>query len=744
MKIGIDLLPLQSDPKRRGISNFAYNTIKELLALDQSNEYTFFNAKDVNVEFIEEHSHSAQIIKEEITPERSANLDLFIFTSFFDFEKKFVDPSSLKCKVVIIVYDIIPVVLWESYIEFFPSKVKYEYFRRLALIRECDKILTISQAVKKDLIELLEMPENSIDVIYAGIDSKSKIPDNESQKFSALKEKYNIAGKYVFSVPSMDVRKNIFGLIEAYGLLSQSIKSGYQLVISNELTSDYERKLRDHARKCKISDQELIFTNYVSEEELTLLYKNSSLFVFPSFNEGFGLPVLEAMQYGIPVITSDLSSLPEVVEDAGILVNPYNTKDIANEMANILTNTDLQAELSENGKIQSKKFSWARTAQLALSACESYYKSKRILRLGMVTPWNVKCGIAEYSKYLIEKLPDLRITVFANHDNLLVDADGLNVIRCWESPLNQFDTLYNQIVQKMIDIVHFQFNFSLFGLSNLIILKNKLQKSGMKVIITFHGTQNVKIGSEEIKLGDYSKELRTFDKIIVHTESDRKRLDDLGVKENVVIIPQGIKTINEHVALKGKENRSFKNFPIIATFGFCLPHKGIFESIQAISLLKREYKDILFLVLSALYPVNESQEYLEKCQKEVRELGLTTNVLFFPNFINEESVFELLQTSDIIVMPYTTTQESSSAAVKFTFAAMKPVIVSDLSIFSEYNEEVYKISQPTPKEIANAIKSVLIDDKLYKKFVEKISERIMIENWEAIAKRYCREIIKSI
>lgn len=743
MKIGIDLLPLQSDPKRRGISNFAYNTIKALLSSDQSNEYIFFNAKHVNVEFIKDRCHTAQIVKGEITPEWSANLDIFIFTSFFDFEKKLVNPSSLKCKVVIIVYDIIPIVLWDNYIEFFPQKIKYEYFRRIALIRECDKILTISQAVKKDLIELLEIPENSIDVIYAGIDSNNKILDNESQKFSVLKEKYHINGKYIFSVPSMDVRKNIFGLIEAYGLLSSSIKNEYQLVVSNELTPHYEKKLRDHARLCKILDQQLILTNYVSEEELILLYKNSNLFVFPSFYEGFGLPVLEAMHYGIPVITSNLSSLPEVVEDAGILVNPYNTKDIANEMVNILTNSELQVELSEKGTKQSKKFSWAHTAQLALSSCESYVKSNHILRLGMVTSWNVKCGIAEYSKYLIEKLPDLRITIFANHDNLLVEADGLNVIRCWDSPLDRYDSLYEEITRKKIDVVHFQFNFGLFGLSNLIRLKNKLQKSGIKVLITFHGTQDVKIGSENIKLRNYSKDLQTFDKIIVHTEADRKRLEYIDVKENVVIIPQGMKNI--HTAPKYKEEgQGFKNFPIIATFGFCLPHKGIFESIQAISLLKKEYNDILFLILSALYPVNESHAYFERCQKEIQNLDLSKNILFFPNFFDEDRIFELLQTADILVMPYTETRESSSAAVKFTFAAMKPVITTDLSIFSEYKEEVYKIPECNSEEIANGIKSLLNDSNLYEKFVEKIGERVMQENWEAVAKKYCEMVLNLI
>jgi glycosyltransferase involved in cell wall biosynthesis len=735
MKIGIDLLPLQSDPKRRGISNYTYNLIIELLQLDRNHQFIFFNANDVNVEFIKKHSHDALIIKGKITPKLSENLDLFIFTSFFDFEKKIVDPSSLKCKVAIIVYDIIPIVLWENYVDFFPRKLKYEYFRRIALIRECDKILTISQAVKKDLIEILEIPENSIDVIYAGIDLNNNIPDNESQKFATSKEKYHIKNKYIFSVPSMDIRKNNFGLIEAYGLLSSSIKNEFQLVISNELTADYEKKLRDHARKLKISDDELIFTNYVSDSELALLYKNSSLFVFPSFYEGFGLPVLEAMHYGIPVITSNLSSLPEVVEDAGVLINPYNPEDIANEMTKILINTDLQAELSEKGKVQSEKFSWTYTAQLALNSFEAY-NSGRTVRLGMVTTWNVKCGIAEYSKYLIEKIQGLRTIIFGNYDNLLTEEDGLNVIRCWDNQLNQFDVLYKEIIRNKIDVVHFQFNFGLFNLSNLIKLKNKLQKSGKKVIITFHATQDVKIGSEYIKLRNFSKDLRTFDKIIVHTEADRRRLDSIDVNENVVIIPQGMKTIEGYHPLNNGVKKKFKNYPIISTFGFCLPHKGHLESIQAISLLKKEYNDILFLVISALYPIDESRKYLERCQKEVKDLDLTNNVLFFPNFMNEEKIFELLQLSDIAILPYTTTKESSSAAVKTTLAAMIPVIVTDLPIFSEYNEEVYKISQSNPDEIATAIKSLLNDDELYKKYVEKINERIMAENWKAVAKKY--------
>jgi glycosyltransferase involved in cell wall biosynthesis len=736
MRIGIDLLPLQSDPKRRGISNFVYNLIKEMVKIDLKNEYYLYNANKVSLDFINNDDHRIQLIKTEISLKESERLDLFIFTSLFDFENKFVEPSSLLCKTIVIVYDIIPIILWDNYIEFFSNETKIEYFRRIISIRKCEKILTISQSVKKDLIEILEIPENVIDVIYAGIDQNGDISDNNPLSFKELKQKFSIKNKYIFSVPSMDFRKNIFGLINAYSLLPEKFKSEFQLVISNEMTNDYKKMLFDYAEKQNLTKNELILTDYVSERDLKVLYKNASLFVFPSFNEGFGLPVLEAMHYGIPVVTSNLSSLPEVVGTAGYLVNPYNSSEISQAMEAILINSELQKDLCEKSKIQAKNFSWEKTAQLALTSCYNCYNSEKKIRLGLITPWNTKCGIAEYSKYLIEGISDLRILILANYESNLVNHDGLNVKRCWKLGSDNYEFLFDIIINNNLNIVHIEFNFGLFDLSNLIKLRKRLSKVNIKVIITFHATQDVKIGNWEVSLSNFVSELMTIDKIIVHTDGDRKRLEDFGLIRNVTVLPQGIKKFDFIPTEKTREELNITQTPVIAAFGFLLPHKGILECIEAISILKKVYPDIIFLIVSALYPIDESKIYLERCRHAATKSGLEKNIIFFPEFMNDFKSNAILQASDIVVLPYKDTQESSSAAAKFALSAKRPLIVTDIPIFNEYDGEVYKIKMCSPKEIASGIQKVWNNKDEQLRLVNNIEIKIASENWAIITKEY--------
>lgn len=740
MKIGIDLLPMQSDPKRRGISNFVYNLIKEMVKIDVKNEYYLYNAKKVSLDFINNNDSRIQLIKTDISPKESERLDLFIFTSFFDFEKRIIEPTDLLCKTIIIVYDIIPIILWDNYIEFFSNETKLEYFRRINSVRKCDKILTISESVKKDLIEILEIPENAIDVIYAGIDQNDNIFDNDKQLFEKLKQKFLIKNKYIFSVPSMDFRKNIFGLINAYAQLPEKLKNEFQLVISNEISEDYKKMLYNHAAKANLTDDELILTNYVTEIDLKILYKNANLFVFPSFNEGFGLPVLEAMYYGIPVVTSNLSSLPEVVGDAGVLVNPYNTNEISQAMEAILNDSELQKNLIAKSKIQAKKFSWNKTAQLTLTTCEDYYHSEKRIQMGLVTPWNARCGIAEYSKYLVEGIHDIRIVILANYEENLINPDGLNVERCWTASWtassDNYNLLYNKIVKNRLDLVHFEFNFGLFHLADLMKLISRLKNKDISVMITFHATKNVKISNVNLSLSSLIADLQTFDKIIVHTENDRKRLENFCLIKNVTLLPQGIKKFKFIPTNQIREELHITQFPVIAAFGFLLPHKGILECIKAIAILQKEYPDILFLVVSALYPIDESKNYFEKCRNTVLKSGLEKNVIFFPEFMDDVKSNTILQASDIIVMPYQQTNESSSAATKFALSAKRPIIVTDIQIFDEYNDEVFKINTGSPEDIADGIQKVLKDKELQQNLVNKVENRIKAENWNRITQEY--------
>ena len=126
----------------------------------------------------------------------------------------------------------------------------------------------------------------------------------------------------------------------------------------------------------------------------------------------------------------------------------------------------------------------------------------------------------------------------------------------------------------------------------------------------------------------------------------------------------------------------------------------------------------------------------------MQELGLKNHVIFFPEFLDENEIFNLLRKSDVILMPYTKTQESSSAAVKFAFAAHKPILVTDLPIFSEYHDEVFKISKCTPADIYEGIEMILEHDELKQKLVNRITEKIMQENWDAVAQTYKELIVE--
>lgn len=739
MKVGIDLSPLRSDPKRRGVSNYVHSIVRTLIKIDGKNEYYFFNTKNVSTDFLGSNFPKERIFSGEITSEISNDLDLFVITNYFDFSKKLINQKDLKCKTVGIVYDLIPIIFWDHYL----GGIEKEYFKRLRKIYESDHILTISESAKGDISEILKIDEKKVDVIYAGFEESTK-ENEEPGVCKKIFDKYKITSDYIFSVPSMDYRKNIVGLIEAYSLLPENIKDMYQLVITNEMTKEYESYLREVASSHNISRHNLIITNYVNHETLRILYANATIFVFPSFYEGFGLPVLEAMSYGIPVITSNVSSLPEVIENAGILINPYDSNEISKAMYKLITDDDLRIDLANRGAIQSKKFTWERTALLAMDSFERIANKKNELNMGMVTTWNIKCGIAEYSRYLLGAVPDLSVTIFANlvDTNELIYTDGSNVVRCWKNYEDNLDNLYSEIILRNLGMIHIQFNFGLFNLKSLSNIIDKLVDKNIRILITFHSTQDAIIGNQRIALKDYVDRLNCVDKIIVHTKGDLDYLKHLGLK-NVTLLPQGYKLFEDEDKINIRNELDIYNSIIISNFGFLLPHKGVLETIKAISILKPEYQDVLLLILGSTYPTGDvSLNYLNDCRKEVDKLNLKTNVLFITDYLEEEEIIDLLHISDIVVLPYKNTQESSSASIRFALTSCRPTIVTDQSIFKEFGDEVYKIEKCQPKLISKAVKDIFSDQKLSNKLIDASKRRCKAESWDVVGKNYRNILVK--
>lgn len=227
-------------------------------------------------------------------------------------------------------------------------------------IKKASKIITISQASRNDIIKAYGVPESKVEVVYPGI----KLVDGSSLRSQDM-EKFGISKKYILFVGTLQPRKNVERLIEAFAKLSGK---DLELVIVGRKGWMYEDIL-NAPRKFDVADR-VKFIHDASDEDLPNLYKNAEMFVLPSLYEGFGLPVLEAMQYGTPVIVSNVSSLPEAGGDAALYVDPKSAKDIAEKMEKLLSDPGLRDELIEKGKKQAAKFSWEKAAKETLSVLE--------------------------------------------------------------------------------------------------------------------------------------------------------------------------------------------------------------------------------------------------------------------------------------------------------------------------------------------------------------------------------------
>lgn len=230
-------------------------------------------------------------------------------------------------------------------------------------IKEVDMVIAVSQSTKQDIMKFLGIPEERIRVIYEAVDeSFREIKDRDA--IEKIKTKYKIEGDYLFFVGTLEPRKNLIRLVEAFAMLKRGGHFPFKLVLAGKTGWAIDglfRKIEDLGIK-----GEIIFSGYVVPEDLPYLYNGAEIFVFPSLYEGFGLPVLEAMGCGIPVLTSKKSSLPEITRGAAILIDPMNVEEIAKGMRMLIENESLRNEMVVRGLQRVKDFSWRRTAEETL------------------------------------------------------------------------------------------------------------------------------------------------------------------------------------------------------------------------------------------------------------------------------------------------------------------------------------------------------------------------------------------
>jgi glycosyltransferase involved in cell wall biosynthesis len=265
----------------------------------------------------------------------------------------YVLPAGVRCPSVVTIHDCIHLM----FPQYLPNRLAYAYARAQmwSAARRSDCILTVSEASKRDILHLFNVPPEKIVVVYNAIDSHFSVTPSEDA-VARVRERYQLDHKFVLYVGNIKPHKNLVRLIEAFDELRQGALEDLKLLIIGDQISKVPA-LRRAVHRHKLHKQ-VRFLGYVGDDQLAILYRLASVFVFPSLYEGFGLPPLEAMASGTPVVTSNVSSLPEVVGDAAVLVNPYDVDAIVDGLRRVLTDPVLAADMSRKGIDRAREFSW--------------------------------------------------------------------------------------------------------------------------------------------------------------------------------------------------------------------------------------------------------------------------------------------------------------------------------------------------------------------------------------------------
>lgn len=367
MKIGIDSRAAKLY-RGTGIGTYTYQLINYLNKIDDTNKYLLFIPKNCTYDISLKSNFCINAIidgkmenfwDEVNIPNTLKNKDIELYHVP---QNGIGLPHNKNCNFVITLHDIIPYKMPETvsknYLKIFHEQIPQ-------ILPRCDGIITVSNYSKQDIINAFHFPGDKIYVTHLAAEDIYKPIDKTLSK-NIINEFYSIKGSFILYVGGFSPRKNIVGLIEAFSKLICKYKKNIKLVIAGRKGpsySIYKRRVQELHIENKV-----IFPGFISMEHLPYLYNAAELFVYPSFYEGFGLPPIEAMSCGLPVIASNTTSIPEVVGKGSMLVDPNNIDLLSDLMLQILLNKELRQKLILSSLVRASELTWEKTAKKTLLA----------------------------------------------------------------------------------------------------------------------------------------------------------------------------------------------------------------------------------------------------------------------------------------------------------------------------------------------------------------------------------------
>ena len=499
------------------------------------------------------------------------------------------------------------------------------------------------------------------------------------------------------------------------------------------------------------------------------LYASASCLVHPARAEGFGLPIAEAMLAGIPVIASDYSGHTDFcTNETAILVpcrparsrSPFIVEDaewgepdelaLRQALRHVFEHRHdpLIATRAARAAAHVRTFTWDRAARRAIAFMGALDDAASApIRAGMLTTWRERCGIAEYSRQLIAAIDDPAIswTIVAplrgdrtTRESALLPAEAEPpVIRCWRDdwPLDIGPAVAHARALDL-GVVHVQAHLNTWTGSTAGPLTG-LASEGRRVFVTLHSVRGSRPDETLVRA------LRTLDRLFVHTDGDRARLAAMGIDGNVTVLPQGYPPAPDDEPVEAARRRlGVVGDPVIGTYGFLRPHKGVVELIRAIGRLRRRYPHASLLAVTALYPSDDSAEYLVRCRREADRQGLADRCHFVTDFLDSAASLSALRACDVVALPYLPTIDSSSAAVRMALASRRPVVTTDVPVFADVRDAVVTVRRRTPRLLAAGLRCVLEDGTLRDRLAARAARHLDEQSWSAVGAIY-RKVLRT-
>ncbi len=357
MRVAIDTRKLHDF----GIGTYVSNLVRGLARLDHDHEYTLICRPD-DVDFVRALGPNFRdwsdrsgnyTVQEQLT----IPVDVWRAKPDLFHAPHYVLPPLTPGKTVVTIHDCIHL----RFPQYLPNRLAHWYAQVFlaGAARKASRVITVSEASKRDIIHFLHTPASKVEVVYNGFDERLTSPSPEDE--ARVRDRFQLDAPFVLYAGNIKPHKNVDRLIEAFAQLRQRGMTSVKLLIIGDDISKYSN-LRRLVHRHQLH-QQVRFLGFVSTDTLAALYQLAQVFVFPSLYEGFGLPPLEAMANGTPVITSNVSSLPEVVGDAALLIDPLDSESLADAMYRVLNEPDLRADLVRRGHERVKAFSWDRSVE---------------------------------------------------------------------------------------------------------------------------------------------------------------------------------------------------------------------------------------------------------------------------------------------------------------------------------------------------------------------------------------------